>query len=222
MHTPRIYNSAPQGPIVTKKFSRVGETDRSYVILNEKQKEKFIKTVERIVRTSQEYKDYIQYLKEYIDMKECSFFSNVNNRYNKKIRIEIHHEPLTLYYITQIVVDKWIKEDWELNPILIAEEVMKVHYENKVGLIPLSKTVHTLVHSGSLFIPLQNVYGRYVTFIKEYEEYISSDIMAVIENKLKISKELNSIDENNKLEKKFIYLEVEGWNLPQIIEKEGK
>lgn len=221
MHTPRIYHAAQQGPTETKKISRVTTSDMNYVIMNAKQKDKFIKTVERIVRSSQEYKDYVQYLKEYIDMRECSFFSNVNNRYGKKVRIEIHHEPLTLYYIVNIVLDKWIKEDWNLNPILIAEEVMKVHYENKVGLIPLSKTCHDLVHSGGLFIPLQNVYGSYVSFLKEYDEYISSDIRAVIENKLKLSKELVSIDDGNKLEKRFIYLEVDGWSLPKLVEKEN-
>ena len=41
---------------------------------NAKSRTKFIKRVERIVRGSMEYKDFIQYISKYMDMNRCAFF----------------------------------------------------------------------------------------------------------------------------------------------------
>jgi hypothetical protein len=151
-------------------------------------------------------------------MTSCSFFSNISNKNNTSIGIEIHHEPFTLFDITQIIVEKFIDQDMEINPLLISDEVMKLHYRDMVGLIPLSTTVHQLVHDSKLFIPLQNVYGDYVKFLKEYAEYIPSEINNMLEIKLKLSKDINSAD-TSILEKKYVYLNVEGFTFPQIITK---
>jgi len=119
--------------------------------------------------------------------------------------------------LVQIVIDRWIGEEIDLNPLLIAEEVTSLHYRNLIGLIPLSVTVHELVHNGKLFIPLQNIFGGYVEFIEKYEKYISQDLLSLLEAKFKLSKDLNELD-TSVLEKKFIYLEIKGFTFPQIIE----
>jgi hypothetical protein len=87
-----------------------------------------------------------------------------------------------------------------------------------VGLIPLSVTVHELVHNGNLFIPLQNVYGNYLQFLEEYGEYVSDSIKSLLETKLRMSKELDTPDLSI-LETKYVYLDVEGFTLPQVIQK---
>ena len=197
---------------------KICPVNKIYVVMNDKDKIKFIKMLERIVRQSIEYKHYIQFLKSEIDMTKCTFFSNVSNKNNQSVSIEIHHEPFTLFDIVSIVVDKYIDMNLDLNPLTIAEEVMKLHYKDLVGLVPLSVTVHQLVHDGKLFIPLQNVYGNYISFIEEYAPYISPGIENILQAKLKISKEIDALD-TSILEKKYVYLEVEGFNLPQIIER---
>ena len=80
-------------------------------LLTDKDRERFIKNVELIARGSNLYKDYIQYLKEYRDMSKCAFFNNICIGKNKraKIRIEIHHEPFTLYDLVNIVLCKPIQ-----------------------------------------------------------------------------------------------------------------
>jgi len=203
--------------IETVKINEVNKLSPVIILMNEKDKIKFIKSIERIVRSSLEYKHYIQYLRDQIDMTLCSFFNNINNKDNKKISIEIHHEPFTLFDLVQIVIDRWIGEEIDLNPLLIAEEVTSLHYRNLIGLIPLSVTVHELVHNGKLFIPLQNIFGGYVEFIEKYEKYISQDLLSLLEAKFKLSKDLNELD-TSVLEKKFIYLEIKGFTFPQIIE----
>ena len=74
--------------------------DKTYIVMNDKDKILLIKAVERIVRSSIEYKQYIQFLKTEIDMTECSYFKNISNKNNPKVSIEIHHEPFTLFDIT--------------------------------------------------------------------------------------------------------------------------
>lgn len=218
MRLPKVENYKNDQLIERRKIQEIPPIERNIVLMSEKDKIKLIKTIERIVRSSQEYKQYIAFLRKEVDMTMCSFFNNISNKESKKVSIEIHHEPFTLFDIAQIVLEKWIAEGKKINPILIAEEVMKLHYQNKVGLIPLSITVHELVHSGKLFIPLQNVYGDFISFLEEYEPYISNDLKDILQIKLKMSKELENLDMSI-LEKKYVYLEIDGMTFPQPLEE---
>ena len=135
-------------------------------------KTKFIKNVERVVRGSLEYKKYIGFLKNNLNLTKCRFLENVDIANLKKTHIEMHHYPFTLYDIVEIVADKIDATGGILNEITVAEEVMRLHFENKIGLVPLTITVHQLVHQGQLFIPSTFVHGEYKKFMKEYDEYI--------------------------------------------------
>jgi hypothetical protein len=204
--------------IDVKRIIDVPPVERHIMIMTEKDKIKFIKTVERVVRSSMEYKQYITFLRSEIDMTRCSYFTNITNKDSKRVSIEIHHEPFTLFDIVQTVLEKWLQEDQKINPLLIAEEVMKLHYQNKIGLIPLSTTVHDLVHSGKIFIPLQQVYGRYIEFLEEYQQYIPDELQKILQVKLHMSKDVSNQDLSI-LNKKYIYLEVDGMEFPQPIEE---
>jgi hypothetical protein len=190
----------------TRVLANIRKSDDDQIVLfNDKDKVKFIKTLEKIIRSSMEYKDYIKYLKEVIDMNKCSFFNNVTNRHIKhRVSIELHHEPFTLFDICQIVLEKHISDIGVVNPFKISEEVMRLHYQNKIGLIPLSVTVHELVTSGKLPIPLQCVYGDYVKFLEEYKQFIPENLNDMLYIKLQVSKEINR--DMSILEKKYIYL----------------
>lgn len=219
MRIPKIENYHNDGKYTNIFIPKISSPDRTYHIMNEKDKVKLIKTVERTVRRSIEYKQYVQYLKNEIDMTMCTFFTKVSNKSNPKVSIEIHHEPFTLFDIVQTVVEKFISDEEDLNPFMIAEEVMLLHYKNMVGLVPLSITVHQLVHDGKLFIPLQNVYWDFTRFLTEYDPYISNDLRDALQIKLKMSKEATAVD-TSILDTKFVYLDVEGFKLPQLVSKD--
>ena len=196
------------------KIKDVEPLPRHINILTDKDKTKAILTTEKkYIRPSLEYKAYIKYLKDYMDMTKCSFFNNVKN--SKRVSIEIHHSPFSLYDITSIVAEKQMHENGEFNYFKIAEEVLKLHYQCKVGLIPLSTTVHSLVHNGELFIPLDAPRGDFVSFIKEYDRYISNDLMSNLEQMLILSKQVQNL---SLLNTKYTYMEVDGFTLPKIIE----
>lgn len=218
MRVPKIENYKNTATIEYKKIAGVPTTNRHVSMLTDKEKIKLIKTIERIVRSSPEYKEYIAFLRKEIDMTRCSFFSNINNNEGRKVSLEIHHEPFTLFDITQTVVEKWIGENGVVNPLLAAEEIMKIHYQGRVGLIPLSVTVHELVHEGKLFIPLQNVYGDFIAFLEEYDKYISDDLKDILEVKLTMSRDAANQDMSI-LEERYTYLEVDGMNFPQPMEE---
>lgn len=216
MRKPNIENYSNTSPFITMPMNRPVPIKREFAIMNDKDRVKLIKTVERVVRQSLEYKQYIHFLKTEIDMSCCSFFHNVN-RDNTKVKIEIHHEPFTLFDITNIVVSSFINNDKPLNPLDISEEIMLLHYRNMVGLIPLSTTVHGLVHDGRLMIPLQCVYGDYMSFIEEYYDSIPEDVLNALQLKVEMSKDIQKVDMSI-LNKKYVYLDIDGFSLPQIIE----
>lgn len=202
----------------TKRISSVIEPDRiGFDLSEEKSKVAFVKYIEKIVRSSFEYTAMVQFLRNEIDMNYCAFFKNVNNKING-ITIEIHHEPFTLYDITYIVMQLYLDEGYPLKPSNIAEEVIALHFYGMIGLIPLSKTVHELVHAGQIFIPITYVFGDVEKLYKKYFKYMSQQQKEILAKSIKISQQLAD-SEPKVLNKKYTYLDVDGMYLPSKIKK---
>lgn len=189
------------------------ETMQYYVNIEKpKDRKKFIERIEKNVRSSMEYRDYIRFLKEHIGLDSCIFFQNVSSSNKKHVRIELHHEPFTLYDIVSVVVKKFEEEGIPLNDLAIADEVMELHYANKVGLVPLSKTAHEIIHKSSkLMIPLNMVYGSYSEFIEEYEPYIEDYMFENLEKKIDMTNNLTP-ESFDAIMKEFTYLDVDGYD----------
>ena len=186
----------------------------------DKKKTRFIKSIEQLARQSMEYTDYIGYLRRFCDMAACKFFPNINQDGDgKKVRIEIHHAPLTLYDITYIILEKWLADGKTPNAMLIAKEVMRYHYKDQVGLIPLSKTLHELQHPKNgepkFVIPLYMIYGQWTSFLREYEDVWQK--IPYIVAKLQIAREQTkslTTESFDALKEKFVYISVDGLEIP--------
>lgn len=186
-----------------------------YDFLDEKDFKKYMMDLESVVRNSFEYRQLISYLKNTEGMDVCSFLENVSSRDNNKVRIEIHHSPLTLYDICLAVLKKRRDKNEDININAVAEEVMWLHYIGWVGLIPLSATVHEMVHNQYIFIPTNIVRGNYQAFINAYYNYIDPETLDCIDNAEQATK-----DYNNKQMEIFnnhdIYININGsYNLPR-------
>lgn len=168
---------------------------KDYDLFDEKDFNKYLQDIERIIRSSMEYREFINYLREYMDMNKCSFFENVSNINSYKIKIHIHHHPLTLYDIVVIVYNKRSFFEESLEAEMVAKEAMYIHYFMMVGLIPLSETVHDLVHDQLIFIPLDKVMGNWEEFLDTYSDFIPTETLEKIErykrNTLNFSEEEN-------------------------------
>ena len=198
-------------------INNLPDVEMIYNIISEKDKVKTVKTCERMIRSSLEYKDYIKFLKDYIDMTKCSFFGNVKMDHYSKFKVEIHHSPFTLYDITMTILLKHLDYYGEINLFEVCEEVMKLHYQCRVGLIPLSTTVHKLVHEGMLFIPVQNVRGEWLSFYKDYEPYMPQDMKDKLKSIVKFSKECQDY---SLLETKYTYVDVDGFRPLSLLGQE--
>lgn len=181
-----------------------------YDLFDEKQFKKYIDDVERIVRSSKEYRDFVQYLRKYMDMNSSAFLQNVSNAESTKIKIELHHTPFTLFDIALTVFNKRTRCHEPLDVVLVAKEVCYIHYFLYVGLIPLSRTEHKLVHNQALFVPLDLVLGRYDQFIEMYEKDIPADAMDRYNTYKELSKNYNQAVNTKILEVSPTYLKLPG------------
>lgn len=133
---------------------------------------KFIKNVEKLVRTSDEYRRYIAYLSEDMGIINDAITNGIDS---DMASLEFHHYPLSLYDIVEIVLNKNIVNNTPITSIKIAYDVLLLHYANKVGLARLTKTNHQLTHAGDIVVPLDSVFGDVNAFMEENLDYIFDD-----------------------------------------------
>lgn len=188
-----------------------------YNLTNPKILPKFLDKVKDICRKSRCYKKLIQFLKDQADMNKCSFYKNINGINTDEIKIHMHHEPLTLFDIVNIIYNKRNQNHESLSEFQIAKEVMYNHYKMMVGLIPLSETVHEMVHNGFLFIPINVVFGYYKNFIDVYKEYIDPGILSILKYNEKVTEAYNFEKETKILTMDLVYIDISGaYELPKV------
>ena len=130
---------------------------------------KAIRSVERLVRTSMEMKKYLKHLRDELDMTRCSL---IRGAVLGKARVEMHHHPLTLFEIVDLVAERRRMLGKPFSEASLAEETVRLHYENKVGLVPLATTAHQLAHSGDLEVGLDHVFGNVAALMVEYSSVV--------------------------------------------------
>lgn len=164
----------------------------AYCLEDDKDFKQFILDIERDVRKSIEYRKFIAYVRDYMNMNKCAFIQNVSNDETFDIKIEIHHYPFSLRDIVEIVIAKrqYYNECMKLN--MVSKEVMILHYKLIVGLISLSETVHQVSHASRLFIPVDRVMGRYRLFVDYYKPFIDPRMLEVLDRIEKYTEEKQS------------------------------
>ena len=110
---------------------------------------RFIKSVERVVRGNKDYEIYLDYLREEKNLNTCSIFHNIQAG---DASIELHHFPFTLYTLCSITASKLLKSNLKVSTFIVADEVIKLHFKEVVGLVPLTVTMHELAHLGKIVL----------------------------------------------------------------------
>lgn len=182
--------------------------EEEYDIFDKKDFTKYIQDGERLARSSFEYHQLINYLRDYMDMNKCSIFQNVSNEDSFKIKIHIHHCPFTLYEYFVTVFNKRMYNNEPLDIELVAKEVMYIHYCLMVGLIPLAETIHDLVHKQVLFIPLDNVMGNYILFEQIYAQFIPEESKEKLNTMRKQTELYNKAYNMSILDRRPVYIEL--------------
>lgn len=156
--------------------------------------------LKKMCRGSFEYKEYIKHFKEVLEYTKCKVFGI--DITEVPVSLEIHHTPFSLETIVTAVTAKMFEQRGvPLDPKDISEEVMRLHYDGKVGLIPLTSTIHEAVHSNTIHIKASDIYGNYQAFFDEYEEYLSDDAVQHYNNVINLTEEEVDLYNKEKLKR---------------------
>jgi hypothetical protein len=147
---------------------------------NESDYKKFIKNCESIIRRSIEYKYWVSYIKDILQIDRCM----ITHERNSETTIEVHHHIPSLFVLITSIVNKNIEEDREFCTFDICQEAIQLHYQNKVGYVTLLSSMHEKFHNGCLDIPIEFVRGDYKYYIDNYRKFIDESDMEKIENRL--------------------------------------
>ena len=166
-----------------------------FTSMDGKDTKRFIKNVERLVRSSPSYKKYIAYLGDQGLVNDV-VYSKITA---EKATLEFHHYPFTLYDIVEIIVNYHLKRRDKFTSLSIAEEVIQCHFDNLIGLARLSKTSHQLTHAGKLFVPLDSVFGNVNEFVNKYYDGFFPDQIDTYNNLIKLDEDVTAgkIDPTN-------------------------
>ncbi len=164
---------------------------------------KFIKTVERMVRMSLEYKEWRNYIIDVLGIDHCM----LTNESVDEVTIEVHHHIPSLYALVSAVTNEFIEKEKDFCTMDVALKIIELHFQNKVGYVTLLKSMHEKFHNGYLRIPINLVKGDYQYILKHYKNYFDEDEldkinyrMAVKESNVSWTKETYSGEKEEKKE----------------------
>ena len=155
-------------------FEEAFMTDR---IVTAEENVRFIKKIEALIRGSNEYKSYISYLRNDLNMNRCSFLPNLDMS-TDEVGLEMHHCPINLYTMVDVVITHRLARGQPVTSLSVADEVMNMHFENMVGMVPLSRSAHKLVHAGGLTVHPAMVHGDWLGFLRSYPDGVSEELVA--------------------------------------------
>ncbi len=149
----------------------------------------FVKNVEHLFRISDQYKQYVAYIKNTIGMTRCQIHGNIEEAEGENL-LEMHHGPcLTLFDIASIIVDDQLKRGVKISTFQIADLLAEEHFCNNVQVVMLSKTDHELVHAREIFLHYNQAFGNLEKFLKKYKLGLSPEILFKIKKYINLCKE---------------------------------
>lgn len=131
---------------------------------------KFIRAVEKAVRSNDDYKLWLEDLRDIDELSGDAFFQNISS---SDAEIQLHHFPFNLYTVCSVITQKYMAENKKVSTFIIADKVLQEHFSTKIGLVPLTVTMHQLAHLNRLNITRKQIFGNWEQFYKEYTEYFS-------------------------------------------------
>lgn len=141
---------------------------------------KFIKNVEKLIRQCNEYKLWTEYIRDVVGLTTCA----MSNERIDQVKIEIHHHIPSLYILVKGLVNEKLENNQEFCSFDIAMEAIKIHYANRIGYVPLIKSLHEKFHNGFLEVPIQFIHGNYTWFVNNYSKYLDQEDLDIINQRL--------------------------------------
>ena len=160
--------------------------------IDESSYSRFIKAVENQVRTSNDYKAFIDYIKRTLGLNFCQIFSKITD---DDAPIEFHHGPIfNLYDICEVELTKFIKTGQRINTFRVADAVLDLHFDLKVNGVLLCETAHEMFHEQEVFINVNQCIGDVNTYIQENSKYFTPEVRYKIWTYVKMCESNDSFD----------------------------
>lgn len=141
--------------------------------------EEQVKKIESMVRHSREYKAYVSYCKNTLQMRFSQTWKDIDFVENG-LSLEIHH-LITLYDLVMIIGTDMLcnlKPGEYLLSWDIAKEVVLAHLNDEIPVISLATTEHEMVHAKLLEVRTNNEMvhlGNYDKFLQKYHDLLTED-----------------------------------------------
>jgi hypothetical protein len=144
---------------------------------------KFIKNCEKLIRGSIEYREWVNYIKDVLQVQTCF----ITNEKMDECSIEIHHHVPTMYTLVKSLINKELKDEKAFSTFDIALKAIELHFSNKIGYLSLIGSMHEKLHNGFLSVPHELIRGDYKYFLDNYSQYLDDEDLVQIHDKLSIS-----------------------------------
>lgn len=150
---------------------------------------RYVSRIESLVRTSNRYKKYKEYLFNEIKLDRCTVLGNITK---DDADIEMHHGPIyNLFDISFIVLNhKLTICDDNITTFSIAKEILDLHYKNYLQIVMLATSVHEQEHDNQGFISLNQAWGNQniLKFLEKYKYGLTIEHKDKFMKYLKLSK----------------------------------
>lgn len=134
----------------------------------------FLKNAEQRFRACREYKAYKSYLIENIGIDRCQIMGNITI---DDAEIELHHNVLGLFDICLLITSHIVNTIGIITTFDLIQLLIQEHYENRVGVTFLSKTVHQMfTNDPNAYIPPEMTFGKWWELLTRYKYGITYDI----------------------------------------------
>lgn len=134
---------------------------------------KFIKEVEKLVRHSDDYSGFVNYIRRTLGVDFCQVSSAITG---DMATIEMHHGPLfTLYDVCEVILNWFIQTGKKINTFRVADKVLEEHYALRVQVIMLTVTNHEAISNRDLFTHINQGIGNVDAFIKMYAQHLQDE-----------------------------------------------
>lgn len=135
------------------------------------------KKIEKMIRTSKEYRSYLRYCKEDLQLRFSPTWRDIDFVDNH-LSLEIHH-IIKLYDLVMMVglemLSKLSSDEYLLS-FDIAKEVINLHLNDMIPVTSLSITEHELLHARLMELDINSSLihlGDYRKFLQIYKSYLT-------------------------------------------------
>jgi hypothetical protein len=148
---------------------------------------KFVKEVERAVRTDPDYTSFISYIRSVLGINFDQVMPQIVDTMGERSLLEAHHGPIfTLYDVCSVMLNWHIKYNHPITTFNVADKVLDEHYALRVQVIMLTKTNHEAMHEREIFAHVSQGIGNLNAFLKLYHDCLDDDQKYKIHNYLRL------------------------------------